>query len=224
MLISRSRQHPPCPPIHLDGTPLEQVHHFKYLGVWISDDLTWSKHVSAVSCKARRLLGYIFRTFSPHCSPPAIITLYKVQVLPILDYGCIVWDPQFKKDSLLIENIQLFAARMATKAWHADASTLNSILNLTPIASRRAYFKVLYAFKFLNGFLYCPPGYFILRSNANLRTSHTKQLVQPFAKTCAFFSSYFVSTVKLWNTLPADAVLTESICTFKNCIKSHFLT
>ena len=98
MLISRSRQHPPCPPIHLDGVPLEQVHHFKYLGVWISDDLTWSKHVS-VSCKVHR---YIFKTFSPHCSPLAIITLYKVQILPILDYGHIVWDPQFKKDSLLI--------------------------------------------------------------------------------------------------------------------------
>ena len=42
---------------------------------------------------------------------------------------------------------------MATKAWHADAS---SILNLTPIASS---FKLLYAFKFLNGF---PPGYFVL--------------------------------------------------------------
>ena len=60
---------------------------------------------------------------------------------------------------LLIESIQLLAARLATKAWHADAPTLNSILHLTPIASWRAYFKALYAFKFLNGF---PPGYFVL--------------------------------------------------------------
>ena len=29
-----------CPLIFLHGARLEQVHHFKYLGVWLSDDLT----------------------------------------------------------------------------------------------------------------------------------------------------------------------------------------
>ena len=61
------------------------------------------------------------------------------KALPVLDYACIVWDPHLKKDCLLIENIQLFAARMATKSWRANASTLNETLNLPPIASRRAY-------------------------------------------------------------------------------------
>ena len=223
MLISRSRQKS-HPSLLLDSSPLEQVSHFKYLGVWISDDLTWTKHISAVTCKARRLLGFIFRTFSPFCSSDAIITLYKAQVLPILDYACIVWDPHLKKDSSLIENVQLFAARMATKSWRANASTLNETLNLPTITSRRKYFKVLYAFKFLNGYLYCPSGYFILRSNANLRVSHSMQLVQPFVKTSAFLNSYFITTVKLWNALPSTFVTTNSIYTFKNLIKSHYLT
>ena len=69
-----------CPHILLDGIELEQVSHFKYLGVWISANLTWSKHIMSVTCKARRLLGYIFRAFSPHCSPSAIMTIYRAQV------------------------------------------------------------------------------------------------------------------------------------------------
>ena len=93
MVISRSKHYSQCPHILLAGIEFEQVSHFKYLGVWISADLTWSKYIMSVTCKARQLLGYIFRTFSPHCSPSAIMTLYRAQVLPILNYSCIIWDP-----------------------------------------------------------------------------------------------------------------------------------
>ena len=58
--------------------------------------------------------------------------------------------PHLKKDSLLIENVQLFAARMATKCWRANASTLNETLNLPTINSRRKYFSMLlYTLKWL---------------------------------------------------------------------------
>ena len=53
----------------------------------------------------RRLLGYMFRTFSPHCDQASIIALYKSQVLPILEYACVVWDPHLKKDQLLLESV-----------------------------------------------------------------------------------------------------------------------
>jgi len=60
VLISHSKRYSQCPHIILDGIELEQVSHFKYLGVWISADVTWSKHITSVTCKAHRLLGYIF--------------------------------------------------------------------------------------------------------------------------------------------------------------------
>ena len=224
MLISRSKRYSlQCPNVLLDGSQLEQVSHFKYLGVWISADLSWSKHIMTVTCKSRRLLGYIFRTF-PHCSPTAIMTLYRAQVLPILDYGCIIWDPHFKKDSALLESVQLFATRMATKSWNASAVSLNSKLNLSTLSSRRTYFKVLYVYKFLNGHLYCPPDLFIWRPNVKVRVCHPKQLLQPFAKTSAFSSSYFVSSVKLWNFLPAELVFNPCISLFKSTVKNLYFT
>ena len=110
MLISHSKHYSQCPQIVLDGTQLEQVFNFKYLGVWLSADLIWSKHIMSVTCKAHRLLRYIFRTFSPHCSPSAIMALYRTQVLPILVYGCmIIWDPHFKKECALLDTVQMFA-------------------------------------------------------------------------------------------------------------------
>jgi len=138
MLISRRRNLPKnFPPLYINNIQIE------YLGVGISDGMTWSKHVESICCKARHILGYMFRTFSPHCNQDSIIALYKCQVLPIMEYACVVWDPHLKKDQLLLKSVQLFAARMATRSWTSDSESLNHHFQLPSLSSRRTYFKVL---------------------------------------------------------------------------------
>ena len=224
MLISRCTNPQACPTLLLDGTQIERVYHFKYLGIWLAADLTWSKHIQTVCCKARRLLGYMFRTFSPHCSPDSIIRLYKVQVLPILEYGSVVWDPHFKKDQILLENVQLFALRIATKSWSEQYSTLTSRFQLPTLSSRRSYHKLLCTYKFLNGYSFCPSGLFTFHHDPNPRLYHSKHLVQPFARTVSFFNSYFVSSVRLWNSLPNEVVLCNNISSFKSNVRSIYLS
>ena len=158
------------------------MHHFKYLGICLAADLTWSKHIQTVCYKARRLLGYMFRTFSPHCSPDSIICLYKAQ-LPILEYGSVVWDPHFKKDQILLENVQLFALHITTKPWSEQYSTLTSWFQFPTLSSRRSYHKLLCTYKLLNGYSFCPSGLFTFHHDPNPRHYHSKYLVQPFTKT-----------------------------------------
>ena len=38
----------------VNGSPLERVDAYKYLGIWITSDLTWSKQVMEVCKKANR--------------------------------------------------------------------------------------------------------------------------------------------------------------------------
>ena len=220
MLISRRRNLPKnFPPLYINNIQIEHVSHFKYLGVWISDDLTWSKHVESVCCKARRILGYMFRTFSPHCNQDLIIALYKCQVLPILEYACIVWDPHLKKDQLLLESVQLFATRMAA----SDSESLNHHFQFPSLSSRRTYFKVLSTYKCLNGYTFCSPSNFSLHENPNLRVCHCKQLLVPFAKTSAFYHSFFISSARLWNSLLSHVILCSNVSTFKNAVKPLLL-
>ena len=219
MCISRSCSSKLRLTILINGSPLEKVKYFKYLGLWISDDLTWSCHIKSVCCKARRQLGFIYRFFSPHCDAGTILTLYKAHVLPMLDYACIVWDPHLRKDQLLLESVQHFALKIASHSWNLDYQTLRTNYDLAPLTNRRSHFKLLATFKFVHGFLYCPGGYFLYKQSPNLRISHTKQLVQPFARCAAFYHSFFISSVKLWNSLPADVVLCSSIGSFKNKIR-----
>ena len=49
--------------VEVNGHQIEEVVTFKYLGVWISSDLSWTKHIEITCSKARWVLGYMYRTF-----------------------------------------------------------------------------------------------------------------------------------------------------------------
>jgi len=52
MLLSRKRNLSQPPQFLLNETPLEQVESFKYLGVLISSDLSWSAHIDSIPSSA----------------------------------------------------------------------------------------------------------------------------------------------------------------------------
>ena len=62
MSISRKRK---SQNLHLvlHNSTIEQVPFMKYLGIHLSSDLTWSKHISEICNKARRIIGFLYRNF-----------------------------------------------------------------------------------------------------------------------------------------------------------------
>ena len=51
------------PDILLNGNPVERVSEFKYLGIIISEDLSWSKQVAAVVTRSWKILESYFINF-----------------------------------------------------------------------------------------------------------------------------------------------------------------
>ena len=45
----------------MNGCVLERVKNYQYLGVTISDNLSWSGHIHKVICKSNRTLGLVQR-------------------------------------------------------------------------------------------------------------------------------------------------------------------
>ncbi len=74
----QSREHTP---ITIDKTPVERVTSFKFLGVHITEDLTWSAHTDAVLKKAHQRLFFLrrLRKFgtSPRILSPSTPALWR---------------------------------------------------------------------------------------------------------------------------------------------------
>ena len=72
--------------LQLGSNELESVSCYRYLGVTISDDLTWDKHINQMCSKTRQLIGLFYRRFSKHLTPAVLLKLYKVLIRPHLEY------------------------------------------------------------------------------------------------------------------------------------------
>ncbi len=81
----QSREHTP---ITIDKTPVERVTSFKFLGVHITEDLTWSAHTDAVLKKAHQRLFFLRRLRKFGTSPSILRSFYTCTVESILT-GCI---------------------------------------------------------------------------------------------------------------------------------------
>ena len=57
MRISRKKE-PVWMDYYIDGQKLSLVKNYPYLGVMLSNDLTWNPHVENIVVKANKLLGF----------------------------------------------------------------------------------------------------------------------------------------------------------------------
>ena len=92
----RVTRHPPDKHVQFEYTlhqqRLEQAQSAKYLGITISDDLDWGQHISEISSKATKTLGFLRRNlaFAPRHTKEAA---YKTLVRPKLEYAAPIWHP-----------------------------------------------------------------------------------------------------------------------------------
>ena len=103
MLLSRKQISAP-PALYFNTQPMEVVQSYKYLGVVVSSDLSWSSHIQLVCTKTKKILGLIYRNFAKYTSDSTVILkMYKVLVLPHLEYAAQVWSPYMVTDIELLE-------------------------------------------------------------------------------------------------------------------------
>ena len=111
MLITPKKRpmHPPA--ILINGMPIDMVDSYKYLGLLISSDLSWSHHIDSICGKARKILGLLYRRFSHDAEPYALLQLYLSLVRPHLEYG------SHQKDINQLEGVQKFGLRICARQW-----------------------------------------------------------------------------------------------------------
>ncbi len=88
LVVDFRRQSRENTPISIDKTPVERVNSFKFLGIHITEDLTWSAHTDAVLKKSHQRLFFLRRLRKFGMSPSILRSFYTCAVESILT-GCI---------------------------------------------------------------------------------------------------------------------------------------
>ncbi len=87
----RKRQQQPYTPLMISGTPVERVSSFKYLGVNISEDLSWTAHIQTQVKKARQRLYHLRQLRKFRVSPAILKTFYSGAIESVLTQCISVW-------------------------------------------------------------------------------------------------------------------------------------
>ena len=84
------------------------------LGVIISSDLSWEKHIHASVARAKSMTAWIFNVFKSR-DQVTMLTLYKSLIRSILEYCCPVWHPAQHGTIHLIQSIETLQRSFTAK-------------------------------------------------------------------------------------------------------------
>ena len=98
MRVSQTRD-PKLFDYSLTEQELEEVMDAKYLGVTLSNDLEWSKHIATMTNKANSKLSFLRRNLKG-CPEKLKQTAYFSLIRSFMEYGATVWDPYQKLTKL----------------------------------------------------------------------------------------------------------------------------
>ena len=89
LFMPRSADHPLLN-IRIDGQPISEVNHTKFLGVIIDNKLNWSHHINYISSKVSKGIGIIIKGRKVF-DQATLLSLYNTMVYPYLSYCVHVW-------------------------------------------------------------------------------------------------------------------------------------
>ena len=211
----------------LEGTDLSLVDSVKYLGVHITKDLSWNKHVNAICTKANRTLGLLRRNLSK-CPSEVKMQAYKGLVRPILEYACPIWDPHAAYLEDQLERVQKRSARFIASDYNYEPGSMTNILKklqLPALKLRRRQNRLILLFKGLHSKAHIPTENMKgpIRRTRKMHNLHFNQI---YASTDTYKYSFIPKTVRDWNQisqsiLDSATLANDPVTKFSELVRLH---
>ena len=207
-----------------DGTSISSTDVVRDLGVNMSPDYTWSKHINTIAEDGRKMLGWVLSVFKDR-SKLTMLTLYKSMIRCKIEYCCPLWDPSSLSDIKKLEQVQ----RMFTSKVQGckDMSYWDRLkhLQLQSLQRRRERYILIHNWKILNDLTNNDVG-ISFEDKDNLTRMGVTANVPPLPRSIParsitlFENSFAVRAPKLWNCLPKLIKGAKTLETFKSSLGS----
>ena len=142
------------------------------------------------------------------------VELYTVMVRPHLEYGNVVWHPQFKKDLELLEGVQRRATKMVPGLHNLSYEERLRRMDLPSLLYRRLRGDVIETYKYLHGIYNINSSQFLPLSVGDSGVStrgHSLKLQKRDCKSVLRANVLGYRIVNPWNSLPEDIVSVPTV-------------
>jgi hypothetical protein len=194
-------------------TPSDTV---RDLGVHLSNDCSWTHHVSIIAAEAGKMAAWVLGTFRDR-SALTMTTLYKSMVRSKLEYCCPVWDPPKITDIQAIETVQRQFTRRISGLKDLDYWERLKKLKIMSLQRRRERYSIIQVWKILNG---------LSTNSTDMKFDNSDRLgvrakLPSFnhkaqtSVSSAYDSSFGVKAPRLWNLLSKSVNTVTTLEAFK---------
>lgn len=227
MTFARSRRNIPIPPLlTLQGSSIDLVSSYKYLGFVLEEDLSFKLHVKQLVSKLKLKLGFYYRN-SACFSQSARRKLVEATYLPVLDYGDIFYRNTTKALLQSLDSTYHSALRFITRRKHSTHHcVLYDLVGWPSLDIRRHKHWLLFVYKAIVGQLplYIQSLLSFSNQGYNLRSSSYIVLNVPMVKTEFGKTAFSHCAPTHWNELQKSLKLAVfmSVAEFKAYLNDTF--
>lgn len=203
----------------------------KDLGVIFDSKMTFNKHISYISKKANKMLGFILRTSYPFRDYNTLRTLFMSYVNSLLGFASTIWNPHYIIYMKQIESIQNKFIVYINKKYFENTRNTHIVkrkLNLISLADRRAIADIKFSFKIINGIINSPAINNLIHYNVpQYYTRYCNLFHTSIPNTNYYLNSPLHRCLKSYNSISNSIevdIFSDSLATFVNKLKKHFVS
>jgi len=213
--------------ILINNTLLERQSNTRFLGVILSANLRWNKHIDVVVNKISKNIGIISKV--RHLLPQQLTrNLYFTLVHPYISYCNLVWAGPTKTMQLerIFRKQKKYCRLMSFSEFNEHSRPLFIKLSILNVYEIYKYQLLTHVYKSCNKLatnIYSQNYYTINSDIHHYNTRQRDKLHIPTCRTLTRQSTVAYQGPKVWNTLPMDMRSSHSINIFQKKVKKFLL-
>ena len=208
--------------LSIDGNQIKQVLHHKLLGLVIDSHLTWNDHVDYIVSKAASRL-FLLKKIKPFLSLKERKLFYSSMIMPVLEYGSVIWGDFYVGITERLLKQQKRAARIildVKKPTDTPSADLFAKLNWLSFDKRIILQRGTLVYKCLNNLA---PDYLCniftklkdARSRITRAFTNDKLALQRKFRLAVGQKSFLYRGTHLWNSLPLEITKSNDLNNFR---------
>ena len=211
----------PLPPVIVNDQILDEVKKTKFLGVTITNNLTWNEHIKQLRNKLSKVCGILYIT-KPYLTKTSMLLIYSALIYSNLIYCNTIWGAASKQALRPLDVVHKRAIRVIEglkKMDHTnDTFYKHKLLKLHDINILTCS---VFVFKCLNGLAI--NNFFTYQHNARYPSRSTNVLELPFVSSCQSQTHIKCHGVNEYNKLPNEIKGKRTLYSYKNSLKQYLL-